>query len=115
MVQIGEFQRVAQEEHRRIVSNKVPVALLCIEFNGKAADVALGIGRATLSCHGRETYEQLCLFSDFREDGSLRVLRNVVSHRKFSKRAGTFGVHAAFRYHLTVEMCQFFQKPNILQ
>jgi formylglycine-generating enzyme required for sulfatase activity len=47
VVEIREFQRVAHEEHRGVVANEVPVALLRVELHRKAPDVAFSIGRAT--------------------------------------------------------------------
>ena len=44
MVQVGEFQRVAQEEHGGVVAHEIPVARVGVELHGETADVALGIG-----------------------------------------------------------------------
>ena len=61
MVEVGELQRVAEEEDRRVVADDVPVALLGVELHREATDVALGVGRATLTGDGREAGEHLGL------------------------------------------------------
>ena len=114
MVEVGEFQRVAQEEHRSVVAHEVPVALFGVELDGKAADVAFGISRAAFACDGRKANEEFRLFTDFGEDGSFGVFCNVVCHRKRAECTRTFGVHAAFRDDFSVEVCQFFKKPYVL-
>ena len=62
MDEVGELERIAHEEDRRIVADDVPVAFFGIEAQRKAAHVALGIGRAALAGHGREAQEQLRSF-----------------------------------------------------
>ena len=52
MIQVGKFQRVAQEKHRGIIAHKVPVALLGVKLHGKAAYIALGIGSSPLAGNG---------------------------------------------------------------
>jgi hypothetical protein len=44
VIQVRKAQRVAEKEHRRIVADDVPIALLGIELEGGAADVAFRIG-----------------------------------------------------------------------
>jgi hypothetical protein len=44
VVQVGELERVAQEEDGRIVADQVPVPFLRVELDGEAPEVALGIG-----------------------------------------------------------------------
>ncbi|MCY1199042.1 hypothetical protein D9M72_104360 [compost metagenome] len=51
VVQIGELERIAEEEHWRVVAHQVPVAFFRVELDRKAADVPLGIGRTTLAGH----------------------------------------------------------------
>ena len=74
VVEVGELQRVAEEEDRGVVADDVPVALLGVELHGEAADVALGVGRAALAGDGREAGEHLGLLADLAEDLGARVL-----------------------------------------
>ena len=66
VVEVGELQRVAQEEDRGVVADQVPVAFLGVELQREAADVALGVGRAALAGHGGEAGEHLGLLADLR-------------------------------------------------
>ena len=60
--EIGKFDAVLDEENRHVISNEVPVALIRIEFCGKAAGVADGVGRASEADDGREADEDGCLY-----------------------------------------------------
>ena len=66
VVEVRELERVAQEEDRRVVADQVPVALLGVELDREAADVALGVGRAALAGHGGEADEEVGLLADLR-------------------------------------------------
>ena len=57
VVQVGEFQRIAQEEDRRVVAHEIPVALIGVEFHGEAADVAFGVSGAAFARNRGETHE----------------------------------------------------------
>jgi hypothetical protein len=55
VIQVGELERVTQEEYRGCyITHKVLVVLLRIELDGKTADVTLGISSAKLSGYCRE-------------------------------------------------------------
>ena len=71
MVEVGKAQRIAKEEHRRVVAHDVPVALLGIKFDREAADVAFGVGRAALAGDSREAREHRRLLADLGEDFAL--------------------------------------------
>lgn len=45
----GEIGRITDEEDGSVVVDPVPVAFVCVEFDGEAAGIASGIGRALLS------------------------------------------------------------------
>ena len=55
--QVGELDRVLDEEDRDVVADEVPVALLGVELHGEAADVAGEVGRALAAGDGREPDE----------------------------------------------------------
>ncbi len=63
MDQIGKLVGVLDEEHRHVVADQVPHAVLGIELHGEAAHVARRVGRAARARHGREAHE------DRRRDG----------------------------------------------
>jgi hypothetical protein len=64
MVEIGKTQGIAEEEHRRVVADDVPVAFFGVELQRKPANVALGIGGAALAGHGREAGKHRRLLAD---------------------------------------------------
>jgi len=68
MVEVREPQRIAEEEHRCVVADDVPVTLLGIELEGGAADVAFRIGGAALTGHRREAREHRRLLADLGKD-----------------------------------------------
>ena len=115
MVEVGELQRVADEEDRRVVADQVPVAFFGIELQREAADVALGVSRAALAGDRREAGEHRGLLADFGEDLRLGVAGDVVGDGERAERAGALGVHAPFGDHLAVEVGHLLQKPDVLQ
>jgi hypothetical protein len=115
VVEIGKAQRVAEEEHRRIVADDVPVAFLGIELERGSADIPLGVGGTTLAGNGREAGEHRGLLADRVEDLCLGEAGNVVRHRKGAMGAPAFRVHTALGDHLAVEVSQLLDKPDVLQ
>ena len=55
--EVGELDRVLDEEDRDVVADEVPVALLRVELHGEAADVAGEVGRALVAGDRREAHE----------------------------------------------------------
>ncbi len=115
VVEIGEFERIAQEEDGGVVAHQVPVAFLGVELDGKAADIALGIRRAALAGDGGEAHEELGLLADLGEDLRPGVAGDIVGDGEGTEGAGSLGVHAPFGDHFAVEMRQLFKKPDVLQ
>src|SRR5258707_9664197 len=115
MIEVREPQRIAEEEHRRVVADDVPVTLLGIELEGGTADIAFRIGRAALAGDGREPHEHRRLLADLRENLGLGVAADVVSYRERAVGSPAFGVHAPLRDHLPVEMRQLLDQPYILE
>jgi len=61
MNDIGELDGVLDEEDGDIVADNVPVALLRVELDSEAADIAYCVGAATAAEDGREANEDGCL------------------------------------------------------
>jgi hypothetical protein len=57
MDQVGELDRVLDEEDRDVVADQIPVALIGVEFHREAAHVAGRVDRARAAGHGREAGE----------------------------------------------------------
>ena len=66
--QVGELDRVLDEEHRDVVADQIPVAFLGVELHREAADVARRVDRARAARHGREADEHLGLFAHLGQD-----------------------------------------------
>ena len=115
VVEVGELQRIAQEENGRVVAHQVPVSLLGVELDGKAADIALGVGRSALAGHRGKAGEEIGLLSHLGEDLRLGVAGDVVGDGEGAVGPGALGVHASLGDHLAVEVGEFLQKPDILQ
>ena len=115
VVEVRELQRVAEEEHRRVVAHQVPVAFLGVEAGGEAADVALGIGGAALAGHGREADEHVGLLADLREHLGAGVAGDVAGDGEGPVCARTLGVHTPLRDDFAVEVGELFQEPHVLQ
>ncbi len=113
LVEVGELARVAQEEHRRVVADQVPIAFFGVELQGEAADVTLGVGGATLAGHRGEAGEHLGLLADLLEQLGAGVLADVVSDGEGAECARALGVHAALGNDLAVEVGQLFQQPHV--
>ena len=76
--EVRKLERVAHEEHRRIVADHVPVAFLGVEPQREAAHVALGIGGAALAGNRREAQESFARLARLQRLG-FGVFRDVVS------------------------------------
>ena len=57
MNKIGEFMRILDKEDWRVIANEVKNTLFSIELGGKTTDITYGIGRASTTLNGRETYK----------------------------------------------------------
>ncbi|MPN01697.1 hypothetical protein SDC9_148908 [bioreactor metagenome] len=115
VVEVRELERIAQEKDRGVVADEIPVAFLCVELDGEAADVAFGIGCAALAGHGGEAGEELGLLADLAEHLGAGVARDVVGDGEGAVGAGTLGVHAALGNDFAVEVGELFEQPDILQ
>ncbi len=115
MVQVRELQRVAEEEHRGVVADDVPVALIGVEAHSEAPDVTFGVGSASLPGHGREAHDHLGRLADLGEHAGTAVPRDVAGHREGAVGAGALGVHAPFGDHLAVEVRELLEEPHILE
>jgi len=77
MDEVAELDSIADEEHRRVVTYQVPVALFGVVLHRKPAGIALGVCRALLSADGREAQEHRSLLARLLKQLRRRVLRHV--------------------------------------
>ena len=112
--EIREFIGVANKKHRGVVADQVPIAVLGIVLHGKAAHVALGIGRAAFAGHGRKAPEALGLFADLAEYLRLGPAGDVAGDRQGAVGARPLGMHDPLGDSLAIEMGVLFKKLPIL-
>src|SRR5688500_13437487 len=74
MDQVRKLHRILNEEHRNVVTDKVPVALIGIKLDGKSAHVAREVERAALADDCRKADEYRRTFPCFREWSSHRQI-----------------------------------------
>ena len=75
--EVREFEWVADKEDRGIIPYQIPISFLCIEFHGKTANVAFGIGRTPFTGYRRETQKTGRLFANLKYLG-FSILGNVI-------------------------------------
>lgn len=114
MNKVGEFVRVADEEHGGVVADEIPVAFFGIELNGESTNVAFSIGGAAFSGDRRESEEGFSLFADMREDVGFGVLSDIFGDGECAVCARTLSVHHALGDTLAVEVLHLFKQLNIL-
>ena len=52
MHQIGKLHRILNEEHRNVVADQIPVALIGVKLDSESAHIAGCIGRTALAGNG---------------------------------------------------------------
>ena len=112
--EVGEFIGIADKENGRVVADHVPVALVGIKLQGKAADVTLCVGGAGLARDVGEAGEHRRLPAHVRKKASPGEAGDVVRHGEFAQRAPTLGVDGAIGDPLAIEMRQLFQQLVVL-
>ena len=112
--EVGELHGIADEEHRRVVADHVPVPVLGVEAQGEAAHVALRIRRAALTGDRREPQEGLALVADLAEDLGAGIVGNVVVDGQRAVGAGALGVHRALGDALAVLVRQLLEQAEVL-
>ena len=113
--EVGELQRIADEEHRRVVADQVPVTLLGVELDRGAAHVAFGVRRDALAGHGAEPDQQVGRPADALEQLGPRIFADVVGDGQCAVGAGAFRVHHALGHPLAVLHRQLFEQHVVLQ
>src|SRR6266851_590849 len=115
VIEIGELERITNEEDGCVVSNEVPVTFLGIELQREAADVALGVGRTTLTGNSREASKHRSHLANLGEDLRLGVPGDIVRHGEGSESACSLGMHTPLWNHLAVEVRHLLDKPYVLE
>ena len=111
--QVGELDRVLDEEDRDVVADDVPVALLCVELHGEAADVAGEIGRALAAGDRREADEGRGLLAAAGTVGAGDLGERLVG-LEVAVGAEAAGVDDALRDALVVEVEDLLAEVEVL-
>ncbi len=109
-----EFERIANEEHRGIITHHVEVALFGVELQREATGIAPGVRATRLTGHRRETSQHLGFLTRL-EKVSLGVLANVVSYLEVTKGATPFCVGLTIRNHFPVKGSHLLHQVVIMQ
>lgn len=71
LTNVWELHCVLYEEDRNVIADKIPIALLGVEFDGKPSNIPDGIGTASATEDGREAYKDGCGSGGIGQDTSL--------------------------------------------
>ena len=112
---VGEADRVLDEEHRDVVADDVPVAFLGVELDREAAHVARQVDRALAAGDGGEAHEGRRLLAGALEEVRAGVARQRLVGLKIAVRAVAAGMHHALRNALVVEVEDLFAEMEVLE
>src|SRR5258708_21318454 len=116
MNEVAELQRVANEEHGRVVADPVPIAFLAIELPRKPAGLAFGLRRSFFTADSREAEKRRSAFAGRGKQARAGVAGHVrISANKMAVSAGAFGMDHAFGDALTVEMGHLFEEQKVVE
>ena len=115
MDEVGEFDRVLDEEHGNVVADEIPVPRLGIELHGEAPDVTRQIGGTLVPGDGREADERRCPLAGPLEEVSAGDVGERFVVLEEAVRAEAPGVDDTFRNAFVVEVEDLLAKVLILQ
>ena len=102
--QIRELDRVLDEEHRHVVADQVPVALVGVELGGEATHVARQVEGSLVTGHRGETDEDLGLLALLGQQRGPGDVRDGIGALEDAVRSVPAGVDDALRDPLVVEV-----------
>ena len=112
---VGELDRVLDEEHRDVVADQVPVAFLGVELDREAAHVAGQVRRALAAGHGREAHERLGLLALALEQVGAGDVGQRLVGLEVAVRAIAARMDDALRDALMVEMEDLLAEMEVLE
>ncbi|MCY1433867.1 hypothetical protein D9M71_499070 [compost metagenome] len=115
MDKVGKLQWITNEEHRRVVTDDVPIAFFGIELQGETAWVALGIRRTALATHRGKPQKGWRLLANRLEQLGARVLADIPGDGKGAVSTRALSMYAAFRDILAVEVRELFNEVEIFE
>jgi len=115
MDDVRELDRILDEKYRDIIADQVPVALLGVELNGKAAYIAGKVRRSLVAGHGRKTDKDWGLLAGALEQiGASNIGKGFVG-LEISVRPVAPSVHDPLRNTLMVEVEDLLPEVKVLQ
>ncbi len=114
MNDIGELDRILNEENRNIIGDKIVVAVFGIELCCKSPHIAGSIGRTARADYSGETYEDRRLHGRVLQKFGHRVLRNRFIGLKVPVYAKSTRMNDTLRNALMIEVGHFLAKMEIL-
>src|SRR5450759_3712967 len=112
--EVGELERVADEEDRRVVAGQVVVAVFGVELEGEPAGVADCVSGAAAASHRAEAREHFGALADLAEEARPREGRHVLGHFEVAVGARAAGMHDPLGDALAVEARQFLEQVHVL-
>ena len=112
--EVGELQRIADEEDRSVVPDQVVVPVLRVELEGEATRVAHRVGRPPAPGHGGEAEEGLGLLADLTEEARPRPSGHICGDLEFAIGGRSVGVYDPLGDALAVEAGELLQQVLVL-
>lgn len=99
-----KFQRITDEENRRVISHHVPVAFFSVKLERKAARISSRVCTSLFSSHRAEPQKHRGSFSNPVEKLGSGEAREIMRNLKVTMRSCTFGMNHSFGNALSIKM-----------
>ncbi len=113
--EVGELQRIPDEEDRHVIAYKVVIAVGCVELDREPTRVTDCLGCTPAAGDRREPHKSLTASADPVEHRGLGVGGHVAGDLEVPVGARTSGVHDSLRDPLPVEPGKFLEEVLVLQ
>lgn len=113
--EVGELDRVLDEEHRHVVADQVEVAFVGVELHREAAHVAHRIGGAARPLHGGEAHEHRGALAGLGEEARLGQVAEVIVGLEVAMGGGATGVDHALGDALVVEVGDLLPHDEVFE
>ena len=113
--EVGELDRILDEEDRNVVPHHVPHAFIRVKLDGESAHIARGIGRTAAAGDRAESQEQRRAFARLLKQSRFGEFRNRIRALEKPMCRRTSSVHHPFRDALVIEVLHLLAVVEILQ
>lgn len=115
MDEVGELDRILDEEHRHVVADQVEVAFVGIELHGEAAYVTHRIRGPARPLHGGETHEDRGTLARLGEEAGLGQVAEVLVGLEVAMRRRATSVDHALGNALVVEVGDLLAHDEVFE